>query len=249
MNNSKTNRVKNRRNYSHVFFDLDNTLWDFKENSFHALHSAFNCFSISAQNIDYMQFFGSFSKHNQFLWQEYRQKHIVRKKLMLLRFQKTFNELNIQGINAGAMNSCYLEEMPKQKKLIDGCVEILDSLKSKGYSLFIITNGFREVQNKKLEETNLKKYFTKVFVSETIKSAKPGREIFEFAVKSANARKVNSLMVGDDFFVDVTGALAFGMDAVYFNPHRIKKSQTGMYKPARHSLYVIYHLKDLNKVV
>ena len=83
--------------------------------------------------------------------------------------------------------------------------------------LFIITNGFKKVQLKKLELSGISTYFTKVFISEEVKSHKPAKEIFEYSVKSANAKKSRSLMIGNDFEVDVAGALNFGIDAVWFN--------------------------------
>jgi putative hydrolase of the HAD superfamily len=207
-----------KRKYTHIFFDLDNTLWDFEENSYHALHTAFLQFSINAQGFEYHDFFTIYSKHNQNLWKEYRLQKVVKNELKKMRFQKTFDDMGIKDIDANEMNSVYLSEMPKQTKLVDGAEDVLSHLKSKGYLLYIITNGFREVQFKKLRVTKLSNYFTKIFISEEIKAPKPDRKIFEYAIKSANAPKSKSLMVGDDFEIDVMGALNYGINAVFFNP-------------------------------
>jgi putative hydrolase of the HAD superfamily len=208
------------RKYSHIFFDLDNTLWDFKTNSYHAMQAAFHHFSFDKNGIEYENFFEVYSKHNQKLWEDYRQQKVTKTDLKQRRFQYTFNELKIIGANAEAMNTFYLDEIPKQTHLIDGAEELLRYLKNKGFTLHIITNGFKEVQYKKLETSGLEKYFTKVFISEDVKAPKPDRKIFEYAIKSANAPKNKSLMVGDDFGIDVKGALNFGIDAVFFNPGR-----------------------------
>ncbi len=134
-----------------------------------------------------------------------------------LRFQNTFNELDITGVDANEMNELYLSEMPKQKVLNEGVIEILTYLKKKKYHLNIITNGFKEVQHNKIESSGLKPYFDKIFISEEVKSPKPARAIFEYAIKSSNAKKINSIMIGDDWDVDVMGAVNYGIDAVHFN--------------------------------
>ena len=146
----------------------------------------------------------------------YRKKEVGKKELIKRRFNDTFLELGISGVDSEQINAFYLNEMPKQKRLYKGVVEILEYLKSKHYKLFIITNGFREVQHKKLENSELMQFFDKVFTSEEVKTPKPGREIFEYAIKSANAKKANSIMIGDDWNTDVIGANSFGIDAVFF---------------------------------
>jgi putative hydrolase of the HAD superfamily len=204
------------KKYTHLFFDLDNTLWDFKRNSRGAMQLAFQKCGLEEQGVGFDRFFEQYSVHNTNLWAAYRKKEIWKKELTTQRFQLTFDDLGISGVDAVNMNSCYLEEMPKQTILLDGAIEVLDYLKQKNYRLFIITNGFKEVQYKKLETSGLLQYFEKVFISEEIKCPKPGQQIFEHAIKSSNAKKSKSLMIGDDYEVDVLGAIRFGIDAVYF---------------------------------
>jgi putative hydrolase of the HAD superfamily len=122
----------------------------------------------------------------------------------------------MKEIDADEMNALYLSEMPKQKVLNEGVIDILNYLTKKRYHLNIITNGFKEVQRKKIETSGLKPYFDKIFISEEIKFPKPERGIFEYSIKSANALKNKSIMVGDDWDVDVLGAINFGIDAVHY---------------------------------
>jgi putative hydrolase of the HAD superfamily len=204
-----------QKRYTHIFFDLDNTLWDFKTNSKLAMQITFARFEIGAGQIDFDTYYNIYEKHNHALWDSYRKKEVDKKELIKRRFADTFTDLEITGINPEKINAFYLDEMAKQKVLYPGVFELLEYLKSKQYQLYIITNGFKEVQNKKLEMSGLKPFFSKVFTSEEVKTPKPGREIFEYAIKSANAKKERSLMVGDDWEVDILGALNFGVDAVF----------------------------------
>ena len=207
-----------KKKYSHIFFDLDNTLWDFGKNSRFAMESAFKYFKLNEQGVNFLTFFETYSVHNRDLWAAYRKKEILKKDLIRKRFYLTFESFGIKKIIPEDMNEKYLDEMPKQKYLNEGAIEVLEYLKSKRYKMFIVTNGFRDVQYKKLHSSGLMPFFEKVFISEEIKTPKPGREIFEFAIKSANAKKSGSLMIGDDWDVDIKGAENFGIDSVYYSP-------------------------------
>lgn len=218
-----------QRKYTHIFFDLDNTLWDFKTNSKIAMKSAFSLLDLDQVDVSFEDFYTAYARHNKALWEAYRKNKVKKKELTFQRFQFTFDELNISGIDANKMNELYLHEMPKQNQLVDGTLELLNILKAKNYKLFIITNGFKEVQHKKLQSSELDSYFTKVFISEEIRAPKPSREIFEYALKSANAKKSRSLMIGDDWEVDVLGALRFGMDAVHYQA--LLQPDSKKYKP------------------
>ena len=235
------------KKYTHIFFDLDNTLWDFEKNSKNALFSTFSFYKLNSK-IDFELFFQTYSKINHALWEDYRNSLVTKKELIRKRFQDTFDIMTIEGIDPEEMNNHYLGEMPKQKQLIDGVEEILCYLKQRNYQLYIITNGFKEVQHKKLEATGLKSYFSKIFISEEIKTPKPGREIFEYAIKSANAQKSASLMIGDDLEVDIKGALDFGIDAVYLK-NAENPDLSAFEIQTRNKHYVISELNELKKII
>jgi len=238
--------LKMNKKYTHLFFDLDNTLWDFETNARRAMFAAFGKFGTDHQNVEFDNFFEVYSKHNLSLWLGYRNNTISKKNLIRQRFQMTFDELNISGIDPEVMNAFYLGEMAEQTCLKPGVNEILNFLKGKNYSMFIITNGFKEVQFKKMENTGLDKFFQKVFISEEIKVSKPGYEIFEYAIKSSNARKANSLMIGDDWETDILGAVGFGIDAVYIRPDDFEPQNNSPEKVI--SGKKVYFIKELNEL-
>jgi putative hydrolase of the HAD superfamily len=204
------------KRYKSLFFDLDNTLWDFERNAYFALRIALSAYPDNVGNVRFEQIHPVYIRHNDLLWALYRNQEISKDELIRKRFNDTFAELGISGIEVNEFNDRYLDEMAKQTHLVDGAAEVLEYLFPR-YSLYIITNGFREVQNKKLKNTGLSRYFEKVFVSEDIKAPKPNLAFFEYAVKSANARKQESLVIGDDWEVDILGAANFGIDQVYLS--------------------------------
>ncbi|HKM93984.1 MAG TPA: YjjG family noncanonical pyrimidine nucleotidase [Prolixibacteraceae bacterium] len=203
--------------YKHLFFDLDNTLYDFERNSYLALKIAFSKIGIMKQLDSFDEYFDVYTKINELLWAEYREKRIAKD---LLRGKRHIDSLAHFGIvpklEATQIDDVYLSEMASQTELFPYAVEVLSELKNRGYTLHIITNGFKEVQHDKLLNTGLIKFLTNVYISEEIKAPKPSREIFEYAIKSSNARKKESLMIGDSWESDIIGAKKFGIDQVFF---------------------------------
>ena len=206
------------KKYTHLFFDLDNTIWDFNNNSYNALYLALEKLDLLVLIGSFESFFRIYSEENNKLWDLYRQGLMPKKKLIVDRFESSFERNGTPVMVGGAeINEVYLNEMTNQTKLIHGARKVLDYLHGR-YQLAIITNGFREVQYEKIQKSELSKFFTKVFISEEIGAPKPGRKIFEHAVKSMNAPKKSSLMIGDSWEADILGARNFGIDQIYFNP-------------------------------
>ncbi len=204
------------RQYDHLFFDLDNTLWDFTTNSKLAMFETLQQSRLLELLPDFDVFFAEYERINTKLWNSYHHNQITKQKLIIDRFCQSFKLFGVNNQNWEEVNHLYLENMAVQKHLFPDTITTLEKLKVNGYQMHIITNGFREVQRKKLVNCGLDKYFTKVFISEEVQSTKPHRAIFEHAVKSTNAKKKRSIMIGDSWETDIIGALNFGMDQVMF---------------------------------
>lgn len=135
-----------------------------------------------------------------------------------MRFERSLGAFGIKpNIPYTSIDDLYLKKMTQQTALFPETISILSELKKRGYQLHIITNGFKEVQSDKLKNTGLDMLIKNVFISEIIKSPKPQHEIFEHSIKSSNARKKESLMIGDSWESDIVGAKNFGIDQVFFN--------------------------------
>lgn len=217
--------MNRQKKYTHLFFDLDNTIWDFDSNSFDALQAALKDIGLFDKIGSYSDFYKIFDSVNEQLWSLYREGKVSKRILRIQRFEESFEKNGSPFPRmAELVNEAYLAEMPGLTRLVDGARELLDYLHGK-YEMAIITNGFAEVQHKKIIQSGLAKYFKKLFISEEVGATKPKKEIFEHAIKSMNARKKSSLMIGDSWEADIVGARDFGIDQVYYNP---RLSSNGM---------------------
>lgn len=199
----------------HIFFDLDHTLWDFETNSNIAFETIFKKFNVG---IDLQKFLNYYKDINQNYWRMYRNEQITKEELRVGRLKDTFVKIN-QKYDKELIDNLsieYIEVLPNSNQLFDGTYEILDHLYSK-YKLHIITNGFSEVQYKKMENSGLTKYFDKIITSEDAGVKKPNPKIFKYALQLAEASSNESVMIGDSWEADIMGALDYGIDAIFFN--------------------------------
>ncbi|MFV0291194.1 MAG: YjjG family noncanonical pyrimidine nucleotidase [Mangrovibacterium sp.] len=202
--------------YKHLFFDLDHTLWDFKTNSACAMQQSLEELRLLEQLPSFDVFFDFYEQVNDRLWEEYRQGTTSRAELSERRFSEPFEQFHLHGVSAQQANDVYLEFMAQQKILVSGTTELLHELQAQKYQLHIISNGFVEVQERKLQSAGIASFFQSITLSEHVGAPKPKSAIFEYALKNVNARKSESLMIGDDWRNDVLGAINFGIDAVLF---------------------------------
>ncbi len=205
-------------NIKHLFFDLDDTLWDFESNSKLVLINLFKKYNLNTLlNTNFNDFFKTYKIINTQLWQQYSLNIITKKYLRIYRFELSFNVFNYSNIDLSvAFSEDYISLSPYGTKLIPQTIEVLDYLKPK-YQLHIITNGFKEVQHIKLNNCNLLPYFNQVIISEEHQTNKPDKRIFEIAQQLAKASKNECLMIGDNFDNDIIGANNAGWQAIWLN--------------------------------
>lgn len=216
------------KQYTHIFFDLDRTLWDFISNSSEVLTDILNEFSLHSFVDNKEEFINKYNDYNDSLWNRYREgkirKHILRQE----RFRMLLKDYGLKDMKlVENINRFYLNACPAKTLLIKDSKEVLEYLYAK-YKLYIISNGFYDIQLTKMISSGISKYFAKVFTSDRIGYAKPHARIFEYAINSENAKKEESLMVGDDYRNDVQGAMNAKIDQVFFNPENkvVKRKAT-----------------------
>lgn len=219
-----------------VFFDLDHTLWDFDKNSEMAFDRIFKS---RFPEIKIQDFIEKYIPINQECWKLYQNDKITHVELRYNRLRFSFDALNvaISDENINEIANDYIEFLTDNNHLFDGAIEVLEYLKPK-YKLHIITNGFANVQDKKIYNAALTGYFDTITNSELAGVKKPNSIIFDYALNAAKASKVNSVMIGDCLDADVNGALNAGLDAIFFNDKKIE---------APENIKQINHLLELKK--
>ena len=225
---------------NNIFFDLDHTLWDFDKNSDLTFYKILKKNDIS---IDVSKFLNFYHPINRKYWVMYRENKVSKADLRYYRLSDTFKKLNYD-INDDLINQLaidYIEHLSDFNHLIPDTLTVLDLLQSK-YKMHIITNGFKEVQKRKLQKSDLIQFFETVTISEDVGVKKPHKLIFHQALTAANANVKNSIMIGDNFNADILGALGVGMKAIYFDFHKTNEKE-------REDVIIVKSLKEIISIL
>ena len=219
--------------YKYILFDLDRTLWDFQANSFQTFKEMYETFHLSELcNTTFEVFYSQYKSINAVLWDMYRQGTLLKEVLYVKRFSLTLEHFGVGEWSdlSRKLGDFYVLQGPKKTALVDGARRLLDYLLENNYPMYIVSNGFKEVQNEKIKTSNIDKYFKKVYLSEDIGYQKPNRKIFDTILLDLGALPEECLMIGDDFAVDILGAKNAGIDQLYYNPDGVAQSVNPTYE-------------------
>lgn len=204
----------------HIIFDLDDTIWDYQQNSNDTLKELYESFDLIKHGISSSEFIKVFRVVNNGLWNQFDRGEIGRDIIRKERFLKIFKKLsiNLNGV-ALQMQDSFMSTCSAKPTLVAGVKEVLDTFKST-YKFHILSNGFDEVQFIKIKAGGLEPYFDQVITSGRAGFRKPQPEIFEFALNEIRATKEECIMVGDNPVSDIEGAHNYGIDQIYYNVHK-----------------------------
>ncbi|WP_407331276.1 pyrimidine 5'-nucleotidase [Enterovibrio sp. 27052020O] len=194
--------------YDWILFDADETLFSF--DAFAGLKALFADLGVDFSQQD----FAEYQTVNKPLWVKYQNGEITAKKLQEDRFLLWSERLDV---SPAELNRQFLNAMADVCQPLEGVREIIPALAKKA-KLGIITNGFTQLQQIRLEKTQLGEYFDLVVISEEVGLAKPDVAIFELAFeKMGQPDKSRILMVGDNPDSDILGGYNAGIDTYWLN--------------------------------
>ena len=198
------------KQYEWILFDADDTLFHF--DAFQGLRHLFSQYDIEFTPAHYDEY----QTLNKALWVKYQNGAITAKQLQQQRFQQWGDILQV---SPHTLNSGFLTAMAELCTPLEGAISLLCALKDK-VKLGIITNGFTELQQARLEYHGYHQHFELLVISEQVGVAKPHPDIFAYALtRMGNPDPQRVLMVGDNPDTDILGALNAGFDACWLNAH------------------------------
>ncbi len=224
--------------YETILFDMDDTLFDFRLSEKMALKNVFFELGLSKGFSDYQT---SYKKISTVLWSELEKGELMLSKLGVERFRRLFLKHNLE-INPEEFGSKYLEYLGKEPHLIQGAVKLCSSLND--YRLAVVSNGFQDVQDSRIQKSPLCSTFVEVITSEKAGYQKPDTRIFDYTFSKLQIKdKAQVLIVGDSLSSDIQGGINYGIDTCWFNPEQ-RKNHTDILPT-----YEITELTDLLKIL
>lgn len=228
-----------------VFFDLDDTLWACSENSKDTFMEVYEDFHFYRYFDSFDHFFSLYEENNNKLWSIYGEGKITKDELNDLRFAHPLLCVGVKDKQLIAnYRETYLDRIKRKGKLIDGAKELLDYSFNR-YNLYILSNGFREMQFSKMEASGILHYFKKVVLSEDYGVMKPNREIFHLALSITKSTVSNSIMIGDNWNTDILGAKNINMSQIFYDPNSLFDRSVFCFQPT----YVVDSLLKIRDIL
>ncbi len=198
-----------------VVFDLDDTLFDHRHASACALRSIH---AHHAPHVDVDAFAAEHARvlevyHAGFLEGRYTLDEARAARMIELFAGFGIDIDTVQALQIGAR---YRRLHQENRRLVAGAPELLDALRGRA-KLGIVTNNAAAEQRAKLEHLGIARHFDAVVISEEAGCIKPDTQIFRIALERLDCAPHEAVMVGDNWRVDVQGALRAGMPALWFN--------------------------------
>lgn len=228
--------------YKNLFIDLDDTVYDFSAASEESFRETYELLQYGRFFDSFEQYLSIYKPYNLELWRIYGEGKITKEELNKRRYSYP---LECVGIHDQELADTFCREalsrIPTKGPLMPGAIELLEYLRPK-YRMFILSNGFKELQSRKMHSAGIDKYFDGLILSEDIGVNKPNRELYDHALQKTGSTLEESLMIGDMFETDIAGAANIGMEQIYYNP---KGKQGHPFVPT----YEVKHLLEIKEIL
>lgn len=228
--------------YKNLFIDLDDTVYDFSAASEESFRETYELLQYSRFFDSFEHYLSIYKPYNLELWRIYGEGKITKEELNKRRYSYP---LECVGIHDQELADTFCREalsrIPTKGPLMPGAIELLEYLRPK-YRMFILSNGFKELQSRKMHAAGIDKYFDELILSEDIGVNKPNRELYDHALQKTGSTLEESLMIGDMFETDIAGAANIGMEQIYYNP---KGKQGHPFVPT----YEVKHLLEIKEIL
>ncbi len=196
-----------------VLLDIDDTLFDFQKAEHTALMGTLAEMGIEPTEAITRRY----SEINRAHWERLERRELTRAEVLTGRFDMLYRELGVERSSAETQR-IYEHRLSLEHPFIDGAWELLTEL-SKSYKLYIVSNGTAVVQERRIADSGIGKFFDGIFISQRVGADKPSREFFGYCFSHIEGfEKKNSIIIGDSLTSDILGGKNAGITTCHFNP-------------------------------
>ena len=211
-------------NYKLVLIDLDDTLFYYPKTEKEAFRRTFEelRFFVESELGNakkeevYEKIKDRYKDVNLQLWKDLEKGAVDKDRLKVVRFEKIIEEFDLK-YDLYEMSELYLKKLGEGIFPFEVTEKLCEYLHSK-YKVGIVTNGIKEVQYSRIENSAIAKYIDKIIISDEVGVNKPDKRIFEYAMNYFEIMdKSEVIMIGDSLGADIKGGQNAGIDTCWVN--------------------------------
>ena len=107
--------------------------------------------------------------------------------------------------------------------------------------MLIVTNGIADVQRPRFDNSEIKRYFEDIIISDEIGTAKPATDFFDIAFKAmGEPDKKDVMIIGDSLTSDMAGGIKYGIYTCWYNPNNTQSTT---------NINITYEISELNELL
>ena len=210
--------------YKLVLIDLDDTLFDYLKTEEAAFRNTFKELGFFVESElgnakkekIYEKIKDRYKDVNLQLWKDLEKGAVDKDILKVVRFEKIIEEFDLK-YDSYEMSELYLKKLGEGIFPFEATEKLCEYLHSK-YKVGIVTNGIKEVQHSRIENSKIAKYIDKIIISDEVGVNKPDKRIFEYAMNYFEIMdKSEVIMIGDSLGADIKGGQNAGIDTCWVN--------------------------------
>jgi 2-haloalkanoic acid dehalogenase type II len=201
-----------------ILFDLDDTLFDHRHASLQSL-AAIREAHTPLQSADLPALETIYRDRLERTHLEVLRGTVTKSQARVSRWQQVFAHFEADLAEEQAHTIAQLARTIYQshRQVVAGTVEVLATLRERGYAIGIVTNNITAEQVEKLAHCQIDHLVDALITAEDAKAIKPDPRIFQVALEKLNTTAAEAVMVGDSWASDVLGAQGVGMRAIWLN--------------------------------
>lgn len=100
-------------------------------------------------------------------------------------------------------------------RLFDNALELLKTLKKRGYNLYLLSNAQAVFTTLELKTLGIYDMFDKIFISSDYQVKKPNLAFYKLALEQTKSLPSESMMIGNDYINDIAPARELGLKTIF----------------------------------
>ena len=223
-----------KERFTTILWDNDNTLMDFEYSMHKALRSCFESFGLYIDD----EIIARYEVINSEYWKRLERGEVTKAQLLDGRFIDLFSELGYV-VDVAEFRKLFQVELGSYYRYLDNSIDICRALHGK-VKQYIVTNGVRETQIKKITLAGFSELVEEIFISGDVGYEKPRKDYFDYCLSKIEEKDLSKiLIVGDSLTSDIAGGNNANIPTCWYNPK--KKTADSKYR-------IDYEIQNLEQI-